>query len=75
MTRNKAIAPPHRGGACARAAGNRGNMATADIVIIGAGAAGLMAAIWAGRTAPDRSVVVLDGARTLGAKILVAGVT
>ncbi len=46
---------------------------SADIVIVGAGAAGLMAAIWAGRTAPDRSVVVLDGARTLGAKILVAG--
>jgi predicted Rossmann fold flavoprotein len=47
--------------------------ASADIVIIGAGAAGLMAGIWAGRAAPGRSVVVLDGARTLGAKILVAG--
>jgi hypothetical protein len=32
-----------------------------------------MAGIWAGRTAPGRSVVVLDGARTLGAKMLVAG--
>ncbi len=32
-----------------------------------------MAAIWAGRTARGRAVVVLDGARTLGAKILVAG--
>ena len=45
----------------------------ADITIIGAGAAGLMAAIWAGRANPQRTVVVLDGARTLGAKILVAG--
>src|SRR5918997_2983456 len=32
-----------------------------------------MAGIWAGRTDPDRTIVVLDGARTLGAKILVAG--
>ncbi len=45
----------------------------ADITILGAGAAGLTAAIWAGRTHPQRTIVVLDGARTLGAKILVAG--
>src|SRR5438045_3680213 len=45
----------------------------ADIVIIGAGAAGLMAAIWAGRTFPNRHIVVLDGAKKLGAKILVSG--
>jgi len=48
-----------------------------DIAIIGAGAAGLMSAIWAGRTARSRGekprIIVLDGARTLGAKILVAG--
>lgn len=48
-----------------------------DIAIVGAGAAGLMAGIWAGRTlrsaSPRPSVVLLDGARTLGAKILVAG--
>ena len=44
-----------------------------DLAVVGAGAAGLMAAIWARRTAPDRSVVLLDGARTLGAKILVSG--
>jgi predicted Rossmann fold flavoprotein len=52
-----------------------------DIAIIGAGAAGLMAAIWAGRTGGhhnERSgakprIVVLDGAKHLGAKILVAG--
>jgi predicted Rossmann fold flavoprotein len=44
-----------------------------DVVIIGAGAAGLMAGIWAGRTNPDRRIVLLDGAQKLGAKILVAG--
>src|SRR5579871_1687497 len=32
-----------------------------------------MAAIWAARTTPDRSVVVLDGATKLGAKIVVSG--
>jgi hypothetical protein len=45
----------------------------ADLVIIGAGAAGLMAGIWAGRTAPARSIILLDGAKKLGAKILVSG--
>jgi len=44
-----------------------------DLAIVGAGAAGLMAAIQAGRTDPGLSIVALDGARTLGAKILVAG--
>ncbi len=45
---------------------------TSTIAVVGAGAAGLMAAIWAGR-AGARRVVVLDGARTLGAKILISG--
>lgn len=47
----------------------------ADIAIIGAGAAGLMAAIWAGRTSqyPKLRIIALDGAKVLGAKILVAG--
>jgi predicted Rossmann fold flavoprotein len=44
-----------------------------DVAVVGGSAAGLMAAIWAGRTAPGRSVVCLDGAERLGAKILVAG--
>lgn len=51
-----------------------------DIAVVGAGAAGLFAAIWAGRTVREAGaggravrVVALDGARTLGAKILVAG--
>jgi hypothetical protein len=42
-----------------------------SIVIIGAGAAGLMAGIWAGRS--GARVLLLDGAAKLGAKILVAG--
>jgi predicted Rossmann fold flavoprotein len=46
---------------------------TVDVAIVGAGAAGLMAAIWAGRTGARRSVVVLDGAARPGAKILIAG--
>jgi len=44
-----------------------------DLAIVGAGAAGLMAAIQAARAAPGISIVLVDGARTLGAKILVAG--
>ncbi|HOB76438.1 MAG TPA: NAD(P)/FAD-dependent oxidoreductase [Phycisphaerae bacterium] len=44
-----------------------------DIAIIGGGAAGLATAIFAARRAPDRSIVVLDGAKKLGAKILVSG--
>jgi predicted Rossmann fold flavoprotein len=47
----------------------------ADVLIVGAGAAGLAAALFAGRAARDtgRRVVVLDGARKPGAKILVSG--
>lgn len=48
-----------------------------DILIIGAGAAGLAAGIFAGREAlrlgAPLHVAALDGARTIGAKILVSG--
>lgn len=44
-----------------------------DVVIVGAGAAGLMTGIWAGRTDRTRSIMVVDGAKKIGAKILVAG--
>jgi len=44
-----------------------------DIIIVGGGAAGLAAAIFAKRRLPERSVAILDGAKKLGAKILVAG--
>lgn len=43
------------------------------LAVIGAGAAGLMAAIAAARQAPDLGIVVFDGATRLGAKILIAG--
>jgi len=44
-----------------------------DSAIIGAGAAGLMAGIFAGRTTPHRRIMIFDGAKKPGAKILVAG--
>lgn len=45
-----------------------------DLAIIGAGAAGLMAAIFAGRNSPPGTkIVLLDGAKKIGAKILIAG--
>ncbi len=46
-------------------------MHTTDIVILGAGAAGLMCALTAGRR--GRHVVVLDHARQAGEKILISG--
>jgi len=49
------------------------NSQRANIVIVGGGAAGLTAAIFAAQNAPDASVVILDSAKQLGAKILVAG--
>ncbi len=46
-----------------------------DVVIIGAGAAGLFVALWAGRNSEGHPIriAVFDGAKKLGAKILVAG--
>jgi predicted Rossmann fold flavoprotein len=44
-----------------------------DLVIIGAGAAGLATAIFAARRAPALRVRCVDGARRVGAKILVSG--
>jgi predicted Rossmann fold flavoprotein len=54
---------------------------TADVVIVGGGAAGLATAIFAARARREASlrgaapvrIVLIDGARTLGAKILVSG--
>src|SRR5438094_10307774 len=42
-----------------------------DVAVIGAGAAGLMAAIAAGRA--GARVIALDGAPRIGAKILISG--
>jgi predicted Rossmann fold flavoprotein len=44
-----------------------------DVAIVGAGAAGLASAIFAARAAPGLRVRLLDGARHIGAKILVSG--
>lgn len=48
-------------------------MARYDLAVVGFGAAGMMAAIQAGRAAPGLKIIALDGARKLGAKVLVAG--
>jgi predicted flavoprotein YhiN len=45
----------------------------ADLIVIGAGAAGLATAIFAARTAGAAHVICVDGARHIGAKILVSG--
>ncbi len=45
----------------------------AELNVIGAGAAGLATAIFAARAAPSLRIVCVDGARRVGAKILVSG--
>src|SRR5262249_20880245 len=47
--------------------------ATTDIAIVGAGAAGLAAAIFARRAHPESRVTLIESARTPGAKILISG--
>ena len=44
-----------------------------DVVIVGAGAAGLATAIFTRRANPSCTVALVDGARKPGAKILVSG--
>jgi predicted Rossmann fold flavoprotein len=44
-----------------------------DVAVVGAGAAGLAAAIFTARRRPDLRIVALDGAKKIGAKILVSG--
>ena len=44
-----------------------------DIAIVGAGAAGLAAGIFAAQTRPHLRIGLCDGARSIGAKILVSG--
>jgi predicted Rossmann fold flavoprotein len=46
---------------------------TYDIAVVGAGAAGLTAAIFAHRAAPEARIIALDGAPRIGAKILISG--
>jgi predicted Rossmann fold flavoprotein len=44
-----------------------------DVAVVGAGAAGMALAIFTRKRRPDWRVVAIDGARTLGAKLLVTG--
>ncbi len=48
-------------------------MASVDLCIVGAGAAGLSAGIFAAEQNPGLAIELLDGAKTIGAKILVSG--
>ncbi|HEX8751021.1 MAG TPA: aminoacetone oxidase family FAD-binding enzyme, partial [Nitrospira sp.] len=45
----------------------------ADLAIVGAGAAGLATAIFAAEQDREHRIALFDGARTLGAKILISG--
>ena len=45
----------------------------ADLIVIGGGAAGIATAIFTARAIPSGRIVCLDGARRIGAKILVSG--
>ena len=53
--------------------GDLGRGMNGSVVVVGAGAAGLMAAITAARSGVAGEVMLLDGARRLGAKILISG--
>jgi predicted Rossmann fold flavoprotein len=48
-------------------------VASVDLCIVGAGAAGLAAAVFAAEQNPSLAIELLDGAKTIGAKILVSG--
>lgn len=50
---------------------SQSNMEAVDVIIIGAGAAGLMCAIEAGKR--HRKVLILDHANKVGKKILMSG--
>ncbi len=52
---------------------NQGKQKYFDVIIIGGGAAGIMAAISAKKSHPDYSVVIIDRTFALGRKILVCG--
>src|SRR5882672_4530123 len=50
-----------------------GRSDTADVVVVGGGAAGLAAAVFCARASTGARVICADGAKTIGAKILVSG--
>lgn len=49
------------------------NVESAELIVIGAGAAGLATAIFTARAAPECRIVCVESARHIGAKILVSG--
>ena len=49
------------------------NVAKVDMTIVGAGAAGLATAIFAAEANPHLNIMLLDGAKSIGAKIRVSG--
>ena len=49
------------------------NAESAELIVIGAGAAGLATAIFTARAAPGCRIVCVDSARRIGAKILISG--
>jgi len=51
----------------------RSSRETADVVIVGGGAAGLATAVFCARATDRRRIVCADAARTVGAKILISG--
>src|SRR5688572_23359302 len=53
--------------------GGESNSVTLDVLVIGAGAAGLATAIFTARAGPQLRVRCVDGAKRIGAKILVSG--
>jgi predicted Rossmann fold flavoprotein len=52
---------------------NSPELETADLVVVGAGAAGLATAVFAARADPSLRIRCLDGSARIGAKILVSG--
>ncbi len=48
-------------------------MTEVDIVIVGCGAAGIATSIFAAQRRPGKSIMLLDGAEKIGAKILMSG--
>jgi predicted Rossmann fold flavoprotein len=49
------------------------NLESAELVVVGAGAAGLATAIFTARAVPGRRILCVDTARRIGAKILISG--
>ena len=71
MPKSTSAAPRRPGAAPSQPRGNRRGVARYDVVIVGAGAAGLMCAAEAGKR--GRRVLILEHADRVGKKILISG--